>query len=62
MVYMKMLKAVPPEFSNTFSIKLILVLNFFTHFKNLDIDIDSAADLSKKLILILNSSNFVQEF
>ena len=50
------------EFSNTFSIKLILVLKFFTHFKNLDIDIDSAADISNILILILNSFIFFQEF
>ena len=50
------------EYSNTFSIKLILVLKFCTHFKNLDIDIDSAIDISKNLILILNSSKFFQEF
>ena len=50
------------EFSNTFSIKLILVLISIKHFKNLDIDIDSAADFSKILILILNSSYSFQEF
>ena len=32
------------------------------NFKNLDIDIDSAADNSKILILILNSSKKFQEF
>ena len=45
------------EFSYTFSIKLIL--KFFTHFKNHDIDIDSVPNISK--ILILNPSNFFQE-